>query len=301
MAPYRIASLQQYHKFRGLAGPAHPLISVFRIEEIVRLREDEPEHIVQDFYSFALKQDVNCRLRYGQQDYDFTEGRLMFIAPQQVYSLRGVQGLTHAGWALLVHPDFFWNTSLLRTIRAYDYFGYAVHEALVLTEREEATLVDIFRTIHAECQGTIDAFSKPVIVSWIEVLLNYADRFYHRQFITREREHHAILVRLEDLLAKRFTPDRLAQDGVPTVIDISAALHLTPGYLSNLLRVLTGKSTQQHLQDRIIERAKERLSLEDAPVGEIAYGLGFNYPQSFSKLFKAKTGVTPSAFRRSFG
>ncbi|WP_420460921.1 helix-turn-helix domain-containing protein [Neolewinella sp.] len=301
MAPYRIASLQQYHKFRGLAGPAHPLISVFRIEEIARLREDEPEHIVQDFYSIALKQDVNCRLRYGQQDYDFTEGRLMFIAPQQVYSLGAQQNLTHAGWALLVHPDFFYSTALLRTIRQYAYFDYAVHEALVLTEPEEAKLVDIFRTIHTECQANINAFSKPVIVSWIEVLLNCANRYYHRQFLTREREHREILIRLEELLTERFRPERLAREGVPTVVDLSAALHLTPSYLSSLLRVLTGKSTQQHLQDKIIERAKERLSLEDAPVGEIAYGLGFDYPQSFSKLFRARTGVTPSAFRRSFG
>ena len=300
MQPYRLKTVSQYHKFRGLPGPAHPLISVFRIEEIAKLRDDEPTHIIQDFYSVALKRNFKGEMRYGQQAYDFDEGRLFFIAPHQVYSLQGQKNLTHSGWLLLIHPDFFWNTSLLRKIKQYAYFGYAVHEALYLSEKEEETMVGVLQSIEVECCSNIDKFSKPVIISQIELLLNYADRFYHRQFITREKENHEILVRLEKILSDYFNNENLVSNGLPSVLDISNALNISPNYLSGLLKVLTGKSTQQHIHDKLIEKAKEQLSVSELSISEVAYELGFEYSQSFSKLFKSKTGLTPSEFRQSF-
>ena len=300
MQPYRIKTISQYHTFRGLAGPPHPLISVFRIEEIAKLRADEPHHIMQDFYSVALKKNVNGTLQYGQQAYDFDKGKLFFIAPNQVYSLRANQNLTHSGWLLLIHPDFFWNTSLLKKIKQYEYFGYSVHEALCLSEKEEDTMVGILQSIREECHSNIDTFSKPVIISQIELLLNYADRFYHRQFITREKENHQILVRLEKILTDYFNDEDLINRGLPSVLDIASSLNVSPNYLSGLLKVLTGKSTQQQIHDKLIEKAKEKLSISELSINEIAYELGFEYSQSFSKLFKSKTGLTPSAFRRSF-
>ena len=300
MQPYRLKTVSQYHKFRGLPGPAHPLISVFRIEEITKLRNDEPEHIVQDFYSVALKKNVNTTLHYGQQAYDFDEGKLFFIAPHQVYSLRGRKNLTHSGWLLLIHPDFFWNTSLMRKIKQYEYFGYSVNEALYLSEKEEETVVGTLQSIEEECRSNIDKFSKPVIISQIELLLNYADRFYHRQFITREKENHRILAQLEKVLTDYFNNENLMGNGLLSVLDVSNSLNISPNYLSGLLKVLTGKSTQQHIHDKLIEKAREKLSISELSISEIAYDLGFEYSQSFSKLFKSKTGLTPSEFRQSF-
>ncbi|MDN5215064.1 helix-turn-helix transcriptional regulator [Fulvivirgaceae bacterium BMA12] len=300
MQPYRIKTVSQYHKLRGLPGPAHPLISVFRIEEITKLKDDEPNHIIQDFYSVALKKNINATLHYGQQEYDFDEGKLFFIAPNQVYSLQAKNNLTHSGWLLLIHPDFFWNTSLVKKIKQYEYFGYAVNEALYLSEKEEETIVGILQSIEEECHSNIDKFSKPVIISQVELLLNYADRFYHRQFITREKKNHQILVRLEKILNDYFNNENLISSGLPSVLDISHSLNVSPNYLSGLLKVLTGKSTQQQIHDKLIEKAKEKLSISELSISEIAYELGFEYSQSFSKLFKSKTGLTPSEFRRSF-
>ncbi|MEM7486657.1 MAG: helix-turn-helix transcriptional regulator [Bacteroidota bacterium] len=300
MYPHRFETIGQYHEFRGIPGPPHPLISVFRIEKIKTLRDDEPEHIIQDFYSIALKTNVNGKLIYGQREYDFDKGRMFFIAPNQVYSIRGTKELTHSGWLLLIHPDLFWNTPLAAHIHKFEYFGYSVNEALHLSEKEEETIVGVLNTIEEECRANIDKFSKPVIISRIETLLNYADRFYNRQFITRERENHEILVRLEKILDNRFNNENLANSGVPSVTDLSESLNISPNYLSGLLKVLTGKSTQQHIHDRLIEKAKEKLAHHEASISEIAFQLGFDYPQSFSKLFKSRTGFTPSEFRQSF-
>ncbi|MGD1840978.1 MAG: helix-turn-helix domain-containing protein [Thermonemataceae bacterium] len=300
MQPYQLKTISQYHKFRGLSGPSHPLISVLRIEEITRLRDDEPIHLIQDFYTIALKKNVNATMHYGQQTYDFEEGKMIFIAPKQVYAIQAEKNLTHSGWLLSIHPDFFWNTSLMTQIQQYEYFGYAVSEALYLSEKEEKTIVGVLQNIAEECHTSIDQFSKAVVVSQIETLLNYANRFYHRQFITREKEHHQILVRLEKILTNYFNSEEIVTNGLPSVLEIAGSLNISPNYLSGLLKVLTGKSTQQHIHDKLIEKAKEKLSTSDSSISEVAYELGFEYSQSFSKLFKSKTGVTPSKFRQSF-
>ncbi|MEM9361401.1 MAG: AraC family transcriptional regulator [Bacteroidota bacterium] len=300
MKPYRIKTISQYHEFRGLSGPSHPLISVFRIEEITKLKDDEPEYIIQDFYSIALKTNVSGTFVYGQREYDFDKGTMFFIAPNQVYSIRGTKNLTHSGWLLLIHPDLFWNTPLAALIHKFEYFGYSVNEALHLSAKEEETILGVLKGICEECCSTIDKFSKSVIISRIETLLNYANRFYHRQFITREKENHEILTRLEKILNNHFDTDNMTTKNIPSVLDISSSLNISPNYLSGLLKALTGKSTQEHIQDKLVEKAKEKLAVRECSISEIAFQLGFEYSQSFSKFFKSKTNLTPSEFRQSF-
>jgi AraC-like DNA-binding protein len=199
-----------------------------------------------------------------------------------------------------VHPNYLWNTPLAKTIRQYDFFSYSVHEGLHLSEKEEAMITGLLQLIGQEYHSNIDKFSQPVIIAQLELLLTYADRFYHRQFITRKAANHQILSRLEDILATYFTSEALAQQGLPSVQYISEQLNISPNYLSGLLKVLTGQSTQQHIHDKVIDIAKEKLSTTDLSVSEIAYELGFEHPQSFSKLFKTKTSLSPLEFRQSF-
>lgn len=239
---------------------------------------------------------------YGQQEYDFDEGVMYFMAPNQV--LRVEQGQNdsadRSGWILLIHPDFLWNTHLAKNIKHYEFFGYSVHEALFLSEKEETIVNTLIQNIQHEYQANIDKFSQQIIISQIEVLLNYAERFYNRQFITRKITNHKILNRLDELLTAYFNDDGLTTKGLPTVLYVSEALNLSPNYLSSVLKTLTGQSTQQHLHHKLIEKAKEKLSTTDLSVSEIAYALGFEHSQSFSKLFKLKTKLSPMEFRQSF-
>ena len=298
--PLRIRTIQSYHQLMGLRKPQHPLVSVIPFDEIKRVPGDGIKSITHDFYSIALKRNFNGKLKYGQQEYDFDEGIMLFISPGQVFSIEAEAELTHTGWLLLVHPDYLWNTPLAGTIRQYEYFSYSVREALHLSEKEEALLTGLMQHIEAEYHANIDLFSQSVIVTQLQLLLTYADRFYHRQFITRNITNHRILNRLEAILTGYFDGDALAKEGLPTVGYVAEALNVSPNYLSVLLKVLTGQSTQQHIHDKLIEKAKEKLSTTDLSVGEIAYQLGFEHSQSFSKLFKSKTNLSPLEFRQSF-
>ncbi|MGA0556085.1 helix-turn-helix domain-containing protein [Larkinella sp. VNQ87] len=299
--PYRIKTISEYHQFRGLPKPEHPLISVINLET-VRQSPDDETNLVFDFYSIALKRNFNAKIKYGQQEYDFDEGVLFFISPGQVFRILRDKNSERrqSGWMVLIHPDFLWNTSLAGKIKQYEYFDYAVHEALFLSEKEEATLLDVIRNIEQEYRASIDMFSQNIIIAHLEVLLAYAERFYQRQFITRKITNHQILNRLETLLAEYFNNEALLQQGLPSVAYVAEALNVSPTYLSSLLKVLTGQTTQQHIHDTLIEKAKEKLSVTDLSVSEIAYALGFEHPQSFSKLFKTKTSLSPLEFRQSF-
>lgn len=302
MKPYRIKTITEYHQYRSLPKPEHPLISVINFEDIKHLPNDNTISFVFDFYSVALKRNLNGKVKYkyGQQEYDFDDGILFFISPGQVFSVATDGDFQLSGWMLLIHPDFLWNTPLAKTIKHYDYFSYSVREALHLSEKEELTIINIIRSIEQEYHSNIDKFSQDVIIAQLELLLTYADRFYHRQFITRKIANHQILNRLENLLTAYFNSDDLMGKGLPTVQYIAETLNVSPNYLSALLNVLTGQSTQQHIHDKLIEKAKEKLSITDLSVSEIAYDLGFEHPQSFSKLFKTKTNLSPLDFRQSF-
>jgi AraC family transcriptional activator of pobA len=301
--PRRIKTITEFHQLRGLPKPEHPLISVINMEDMdPSLVSDGPVSLVFDFYSISLKRNFNGKLRYGQQEYDFDEGILFFMAPGQLlrieYDPNSVYRQT--GWMLLVHPDFLWSTPLAKTIRQYEYFDYSVHEALFLSEKEEATIIQTIRNIQHEYHSNIDKFSQGIIIAQLELMLVYSERFYHRQFITRKISSHQILGRLEELLTDYFNGASVTEKGLPTVQYVAEKLNVSPGYLGGLLKTLTGMNTQQHIHEKLIEKAKEKLSTTRLSVSEIAYELGFGHPQSFSKLFKAKTHLSPLAFRQSF-
>lgn len=298
----RIKTITEYHRLMGFPNPAHPLISVVNLESITHSPDNDPVSLVFDFYSILLKRMKNIKMKYGQQQYDFDEGLMFFMAPNQVFSIEVEKGaeVKRSGWLLLVHPDFFWSTPLAKAIRKYEYFDYSVNEALFLSEKEEATVNSIIHDMQQEYLANIDKFSQDIIIAQIELLLTYAERFYNRQFITRKIANHKLLDRLEDILTDYFSNDGLAGKGLPTVHDIAEMLHVSPNYLSSMLKVLTGQSTQQHIHNKLIEKAKEKLSTTNLSVSEIAYELGFEHPQSFSKLFKTKTNLSPLEFRESF-
>lgn len=299
--PHRFKTISEYHQVRGLAKPEHPLISVINLEEVKQLPGGEIS-MVNNFYSISLKRNFAGKIKYGQQDFDFDEGIMFFMAPGQVLRIELEKDtlLQQSGWMLLIHPDFLWNTPLAKTIKQYEYFDYAVHEALFLSEKEETTIGAIMQNIQQEYRSNIDRFSQTVIIAQLELLLAYSERFYHRQFITRKIANHQILDRLEDILAGCFTDKAIEKNGLPTVQQVAEALNVSPNYLSGLLKTLTGVSTQQHIHNKLIEKAKEKLSTTVLSVSEIAYALGFEHSQSFSKLFKSKTNFSPLEFRQSF-
>ncbi|MBO0949837.1 helix-turn-helix domain-containing protein [Fibrella forsythiae] len=298
--PTRLKTITDYHQLVGLPKPEHPLVSVVNFADIKRMTGNKPKSLIHDFYSIALKRNFNGKMKYGQQEYDFDEGVLIFISPGQVFSVEAEAELQHTGWLLLLHPDFLWNTPLAKTIRQYDFFSYAVHEALHLSDKEEAVIKEIMQHIQQEYRSRIDEFSQPVIIAQLELLLTYAERFYRRQFITRKITNHKLLDRLEAVLTDYFTSNALSENGLPTVQSVADALNVSPTYLSAMLKVLTGHTTQHHIHDKLIEKAKERLSTTNLTVSEIAFELGFEHSQSFSSLFKNKTNVSPLEFRQSF-
>ncbi len=300
--PYRIKTISEFHQFRGLPKPEHPQVSVLNLDKIDTPHTDEIKTWILDFYSISLKRCLSAKFKYGQQEYDFDEGTMFFIAPNQVFGIEsdGDNNSKRSGWLLLIHPDFLWNTPLAKKIKRYEYFDYSVNEALFLSEKEENTIIGIMQNIQNEYHSNIDKFSQDIIVSQIEVLLNYSERFYHRQFITRKITNHKVLVRLEEILSEYFNRDDITAKGLPTVQYIADTLNVSPNYLSGLLKTLTGQSTQQHIHNKLIEKAKEKLSTTELSVSEIAYELGFEHSQSFSKLFKNKTNLSPLEFRRSF-
>ena len=296
-------TISEFHEFRQLPKPEHPLISIINIEDVTHLHADEPMSLVLDFYCIAIKRMHNVKVKYGQQPFDFNEGVLSFMSPGQVFSIavdNKDEEVKKSGWVIYIHPDFLWNTTLAKTIKQYDFWSYSLHEALFLSPKEEAVINNIIQNINQEYHSNIDKFSKQIIISQIESLLSYADRFYHRQFITREKAAHQILTRLEDFLTGYFNSDDLVNRGLPTVQYIAEQLNISPKYLSSLLKVLTGQNTQQHIHEKLIEKAKEKLSTSDLSISEIAYALGFEHLQSFSKLFKTKTNISPLEFRQSF-
>jgi AraC family transcriptional activator of pobA len=288
------------HRLLQLPKPKHPLVSVINLNEIKCHFDESIKSFVYNFYSICTKKDFKGKLKYGQNYYDFDEGIMTFFSPGQVISTVVDEDIALSGIWLVVHPDFIQNYALAKSIKDYGFFSYAVNEALHLSDKEEAMITDIMQNIDAEYCSVIDGFSQDVILSHIELLLNYSNRFYNRQFITRKNASNDLLSNLEKLLLDYFNGNKVQELGLPTVLYISEQLNVSPNYLSDMLRSLTGQSTQQHIHDKLIEKAKEILTTTSLSVSEIAYQLGFEYPQSFSKLFKSKTNVSPLEFRSSF-
>lgn len=300
-APEKVPSISALHQFLGLRKPSNPLISVFNFDEVKLEPETILSAVTTDFYVVALKKDcAGGKCKYGQQYYDFDEGIMYFIAPHQVLQFEDVLLNGVKGFVPVVHPDFFQGYPLASQIKDYGYFAYASNEALHLSEKEEKSIMDIIQNVSGEIDANMDAFTQGLLVSNIDLLLKYCDRFYNHQFLTRKKANNDMLTKLEALLDDYFKNEKLVVHGIPTVQYVAGELHLSPNYLSDLLRVQTGQTTQQHIQNRVIEKAKELLSTTGMSVSEIACHLGFEHPQSFHRLFKNRTSVSPSTFRTSF-
>ncbi|MGN7986087.1 helix-turn-helix domain-containing protein [Pedobacter sp. 22226] len=300
--PYRIKTIKEYHKILGIGNPEHPMISVIDLAEITPYKSEDSIKVVFDFYMISLKkvEAGDVQYGYGQQKYDFDDGILFFISPNQIFSFKADDDFRSAGSMLLIHPDFLWGNPLAKTIKKYEFFNYAINEALFVSEKEEIVLKSFIKNIEQEYHAHIDQFSEQIIISQIESFLNYSNRFYMRQFLTRKIAGSQILDKLEKILDDYFNDEDLINRGLPTVQHIAELLNCSPNYLSGVLKTLTGQNTQQHIHEKVIEKAKEKLSTTTLTVGEVAFKLGFEYPQSFSKLFKSKTDLTPLEFRNSF-
>jgi len=301
LPPTRIKTIAAFHALRGLPKPQHPLITVVDLAQLQPLTHPTSLTFVLDFYAISLKRGVNIKYKYGQQAYDFDEGVMFFTAPGQVLGIEvGPEPVSQSGWILLIHPDFLWATHLSTSLKKYEFFDYTVREALFLSDKEEQLMIAILRFIEQEYRANIDKFSQSIIVTQVELLLNYAERFYNRQFITRKATNHQLLDKLNQVLDEHFSDALQTKHGLPTVQQVADVLNLSPTYLGGLLKSLTGQNTQQHIHEKLIAKAKEKLSLTELSISEIAYALGFEHPQSFSKLFKRKTNQSPLEFRASF-
>ena len=281
----------------GLAEPTHPLITILDTQKIAYGEETVGKKFTSDLYLIALK-DVSCGIDYGRNNYDFDSGVLIFTAPMQVITVKKPQELNQVkGWMLYFHPDLLKNSSLDSKIDSYSFFNYDVHEALHLSENEQNTLHQIVQLIQTELNEKIDNHSQQVLVSNIELLLNYCKRFYERQFNTRSARNTDIIAKVESLLKKYYAENQLTEKGKPTIHYLADHCHLSASYLSDLLVKETGRSAKEHINDYIINQAKLLLLNSTDSVSGIAYSLGYNYPHYFGRLFKQKTGKTPQEYR----
>jgi len=294
-----IRSISEFHRLLSLPEPRHPLVSVINLAESIFLEDDVWKGFVNRFYCIALKREAKGKIRYGQQHYDYDNGILSFTGPNQVQYLDLSTVECGSGYLLIFHPDFLLGHPLASNINSYNFFSYAVHEALHLSAEEEEDLISILNKIDKECLH-IDKYTQEIILSQIELLLNYSNRFYERQFITRKNHNYQLLAKFERLIDEYFDNSEITQPERLTVHRMAELMNLSPNYLSDLLRMHTGQNTQQHIHQRLIEKAKEKLSTTNLSVSEIAYNLGFEHPQSFSTLFKKKTSLSPLEFRQAF-
>lgn len=297
---HKFESLSDAHRVFGLPQPRHPLISLINGAHTQVELFKIPQRHVLSFYKISYKPKLGGKLKYGQGYYDFDEGGMLFASPGQIIGGNDNDGAVCSEYTLLIHPDFFLGYPLTEKIRQYGFFSYAANETLHLSEEEKTIIMSIFRNIETELNNRIDDFSQDVMISQIELLLNYANRFYKRQFITRKVLNNKLLQRLEELLNHYFDQEMPLSRGTPTVSYLAEQLHLSSSYLSDMLRSLTGQNAQQHIHAKVIEKAKEKLSTTNLSVSEVAYTLGFEHSQSFSKLFKTKTKLSPQEFRKSF-
>ncbi|GAA3969672.1 helix-turn-helix domain-containing protein [Mucilaginibacter dorajii] len=299
--PHQFDSLSDAHRALGLPQPKHPLISLINNATTqAEFSRPSRSHVLK-FYKISYRPKLSGRIRYGQGHYDFDEGGLLFAAPNQVIGSNNNDELRECSlYTLLIHPDFLWNYPLAKKIKQYGFFSYSANEGLHLSDQEKATIISVFQMIEEELNSRIDDLSQDVIISQIELLLTYADRFYKRQFITRKAVSNDLLQQLEKVLDSYFAEERSLSEGIPTVQYLAETLNLSPSYLSDMLRSFTGQNAQQHIHQKLIEKAKEKLSTTSLSVSEVAYTLGFEHSQSFSKLFKTKTKLSPLEFRRSF-
>jgi AraC-like DNA-binding protein len=293
-----IRSISELHQTIGLPKPKHPLISIVDLTNIQRSRTQnlEEKSISVGLYSISLKK-IKGYLKYGRGYYDFSEGSLVFMAPNQVITYNPDLEVEE-GWGLYFHPDFIYSSVLGQKITEYSFFHYDLNEALHVSEEEKAVVNDCIRNIEKEYSQNIDQHTHSLLISNLELLLNYCNRFYGRQFYTREKVNSDLVQRFEKELIAYFASDALTDKGLPDVKYFAAKLALSPNYLSDVLKRFTGKATQEHIHLYVVDKAKSILMSTEKSISEVAYYLGFEHPSHFNKLFKMKTGKTPSDFRQ---
>lgn len=294
----RFDSLSELNRVLGLPKPLHPMLSLVNYADMKKPFDEQPKAFLLNFYKISYKFNLTGKIGYGQHSYDFDEGRMAFVAPQQVLA-RGEADRDLSGYTLLFHPDLIRGYPLAAKIKTYGFFSYSSNEALFPSDKEKKIIFWLFDRIRDELKSNIDDSTQDVLISYIETLLLHSNRFYKRQFITRKPVNSQLLTRLEKLLNDYFEDSSALHNGLPTVEYLAGQLSVSPRYLSDMLRAVSGQSAQQHIQAKVIEKAKEYLTSSDLSVGEIAYQLGFKQPQSFNKLFKRKTDFTPVEFRHS--
>lgn len=290
-------SISDLCKSLGVSKPKHPLVAIVNHEEISP--NSAVRYLVHDFYMISYKSNLNGKLKYGQGYYDFDEGGLIFVSPNQALSVVDENDLCK-GYSLFFHPDLLAGNPLAKSINKYGFFSYNINESLHLSDKEQNKIFAIFDEIRDELNTHIDDITQSLVVSYLEVLLNYCDRFYKRQFITRKTINKSIIDKFEEILNTYYYSEKSLKSGIPSVRYFSDKLNISPGYLSDLLRNLTGQNTQQHIHSKIIEIAKLKLTNTELTAAEIAYDLGFEHPQSFNKLFKNKTMMTPMEYKMAF-
>ncbi|MFN8256480.1 MAG: helix-turn-helix domain-containing protein [Bacteroidales bacterium] len=293
---YQVRTIDELHAVAGFGKPKHPLVSVIDYSKVNVQNPPDSGSFVCGFYSVNFKK--NCHFHYGRQYFDHQEGTLLCTAPEQIITFnREIDRGNAEGWGLFFHPELIRNTALGKKINEYSFFSYAENEALHLSEDEKQTLLSIVKQMKKEYFTNIDHYSHDLIISNIELLLNYCKRFYGRQFITRTNQNKDAIARFEKFIKDYFDSPKLRDNGLPTVKYCAEIINLSPNYFSDLLRSETGKNAQEHIHYYLLEKAKTLLLSSDKTVNEIAFELGFEYPQNFSKLFKRKTGITPTEFR----
>ena len=291
-----LKSVTEAHKLMGIEKPKHPLISIFtHTPEMTRRYGDIK--VTTDLYFVSLKEGIKGSISYGRNSYDFDEGTLIFTAPGQVVTPPSeLEGLS-TGWSILFHPDLIRKSELGKTIETYSFFEYETNEALHLSDKEKQNLTELVNKIEDEIDQNIDKHSQSLIVSNIELILRYCSRYYDRQFYTRSNLNQDTVSRFKTLLKDYFNTQEQRNQGLPSVKYCAEQLHMSPNYLSDLMKKETGKSAQDHIHNFIIDKAKNLLLSTNVTVSQVAYDLGFDYSQHFSKLFKLKTGMSPKEYR----
>ncbi len=296
---FHIKSITEANKLFGKTPPKHPLISVMWAKDFPDFHQFEGLKFNTDLFMVSLKDGITGSMGYGRNSYDFTEGTMVFSKPNQVLSSEEKNIADDAkGWVLLFHPDLIRKSELGKTIDNYTFFDYEVHEALHLSEDEKATLTDLIKKIEAEINQNIDKHSQKLIISTIELILDYCNRYYDRQFYVRANLHQDHVAEFESFLKSYFNSEKPMEEGLPSVKYCGEQLHMSPNYLSDLLKKETGRSAKDHIYAFVVNKAKNKLLGTSESISEIAYNLGFEYPQHFSKLFKKQTGMSPAHYRR---
>lgn len=293
-----IKTITQLHEIFGYKKPNHPLITVLDLADVEISSEFLHKKVGTPFYNITLKTKTSQLFKYGRDYFDFDEGFLFGLSPNQIVEVDETSEKGEMqGWALYFHPDLIRGYPLMEKISDYGFFSYETKEALHLSDKEQETLKNIILKITEEYDSNIDEFSQDVLVSNIELLFNYIKRFYSRQFLTRKAQNTTVLSQFQKLIKTYFTSEAIQLSGLPKVHYFAEKLNLSDSYLSDLLKKETGKNTQEHIHNFVIEKAKNRLVNSNVTVSEIAFELGFEYPQYFSRLFKNKTGQTPIEYR----